>query len=1275
MAAVVRAGGEMGARVAEFDWSSTSLGPMEDWPPGVRSLVGTALTSRFPIVLWFGPDLLLVYNDAYLPILGEKHPGALGRPGREVWSEIWDIIGPMLQSVVDTGVATWSDDQRLAIRRGGFLGEGFFTFTYSPIHDDAGAVSGVFCAVHETTHMVVVDRRLRALGDLADRLNEAHTEQEVYDVAAATLASLPQDLPFLACYSTDDEWARRRAIVGSRNADAVLPERLDLESAWLRAPRQAGSLAEIALEAGPGVDVVNRSRGSRATVVTLSDPKKSDPIGWLVCGLNPLQALDDDYRTFLQLVGNHISGGLVKVRALELERERGEALAEIDRAKTRFFSNISHEFRTPLTLLLAPLEEMLAADGNVPLSVQRSEVEIAHRNGLRLLELVNRLLDFSRLEAGRLTGRFVPVDLGAVTEDLASVFRSAIESAGLRFDVRTEALDQPTFVDLDMWEKIVFNLLSNALKYTFEGRITVAVEAGETGPRVTVSDTGIGIAADDLERIFERFYRVSSSEGRSVEGAGIGLSLARDLVELHGGTLTAESTPRQGTTFTITLRSGAAHLPAHQIGTELPGAAATAAEPYLQEINAWLPDHVLPSIGDDGASRSRAVVLVVDDNADMRTYLHKVLSAQWDVLLAADGSQGLDLAKRHTPDVVVTDVMMRGLDGLELVRRIRADDELRDTPVLMLSARAGSDAAVEGLDAGAHDYLVKPFTASELVARVQARIDSAARLEAEAEQTRRSVLLGDIAAALNTSRTMAQVTRTLFDHVAGELGADLLNIGVLDPVADAVRVHVAGQIPTDLRMRYRVVARDAALPIADVLRTGQSVVLDHAGLRLAYPDAVDELDRAGIHNLVGVPLQSNDGTTVGSLTFTRADGQDGRPFSSDEVTTIMRVAAMCADAIERVRLYELARQTSDSLQHGLLQLELEAPQAVWCARYRPVAEPLEVGGDWYDVFALDDDRLGVTIGDVVGQGLAAATTMGQLRSALSAVALDQDDPASAIDGLDRYARRVPGAHMATVAYAIVDPVNQQIHYHAAGHPPPLLVTPDGHARLLEGARSWPLIGAARSRPGADTVEFPPGSLLVLYTDGLVERRHRPLGDGLDAMVEAARAAWNLPVGVLCDAVLDALCGTEPARDDIAMVAVRTMATHDRLLAHSFPSDPSALAPTRHRVRRWLQQRGLTDDERESLLLAIGEACTNAIEHGHGLAPDRLVDVELAAHDGQVIASITDSGAWSRDPFRGYQTGRGRGFTLMQHLVDHVAIDTSSHGTTVTLSKAVTARDG
>lgn len=386
---------------------------------------------------------------------------------------------------------------------------------------------------------------------------------------------------------------------------------------------------------------------------------------------------------------------------------------------------------------MGPVEELRTRLADAGEDI-RTELDAIHRNGLRLGKLVNTLLDFSRIEAGRMQARYEPVELGAVTAELASVFRSAVERAGLTFQVDCPALDEPVHVDRTLWEKVILNLLSNALKFTFEGTVRVTVRRSGPHAVVTVADTGTGVPEAEMPRLFERFHRIENARSRSNEGSGIGLALVRELVGLHGGTIDASSTEGEGTAFTVRVPFGTAHLPEGSVVSEPAAVRASAtADPYVHEALRRLPvspegaadgdgpegTEAAPLGTDAGPTRS-ARVLVADDNADMREYLTRILTAGgYEVTAVTDGVEALDAARRRTPDLVVSDVMMPRLDGLELVSRLRGDSRTASVPVLLLSARAGQEASIEGLRAGADDYLVKPFAAAELLARVRANVE------------------------------------------------------------------------------------------------------------------------------------------------------------------------------------------------------------------------------------------------------------------------------------------------------------------------------------------------------------------------------------------------------------------------------------------------------------------------------------------------------------------------------------------------------------------------
>jgi PAS domain S-box-containing protein len=420
----------------------------------------------------------------------------------------------------------------------------------------------------------------------------------------------------------------------------------------------------------------------------------------------------------------------------EIARQR-EQLAKLDELKTEFFANISHEFRTPLTLMLGPLEDALAESGTMsPTNHQR--LELAHRNALRQFKLVNTLLDFSRIEAGRIEAVYEPIDLPQFTAELASLWRSAVERAGLQLHVDCAASAQPTYVDREMWEKIVLNLLSNAFKFTFTGQIGVSLHQDGAAATLVVSDTGTGIPQDELPRLFERFHRVRGAKSRSYEGSGIGLSLVHELVRLHGGTVNVESEPGKGSRFLIRVPLGKDHLPVDRIGAaRILVSTASGAEAFVEEALRWLPDMPRmptldnthgPGLGIDVAGPAANVaagarVLLVDDNADMRDYVLRLLQgAGYEVQTAADGLAALEAARNAEPNVIVSDVMMPGLDGFGLLREVRALEALRETPFIMLSARAGEDSRIEGIQAGADDYLTKPFSARELLAKVDGQL-------------------------------------------------------------------------------------------------------------------------------------------------------------------------------------------------------------------------------------------------------------------------------------------------------------------------------------------------------------------------------------------------------------------------------------------------------------------------------------------------------------------------------------------------------------------------
>ncbi|SDD40245.1 PAS domain S-box-containing protein [Geodermatophilus telluris] len=1537
----------MPALVRTVDWAATPLGPESGWPQSLRTALSICLDSRFPMLVWWGGELVQFYNDAYLPLLGTKHPRSLGQGAAECWAEAWDDLGPLARQVLDGGGATYSQDQLLFLRRHGYVEESYWTFSYSPVTDESGDVGGVFIAVNDTTAQVLGDRRLRALRDLGELStapvgSEAEACRAVVDVLAAHRADLPFAVALLRTAGGALEVAGTAGVT-----DPAVVRRDDLGAAVERVA--AGGRSEVVsglrehagdrLAAVPVGDL----RPDRAVVLPITTAAAADTAGVLVLGVNPYRALDTDYRGFTELVAGHVSTAVSDAQAYLAERRRAEALAELDRAKTDFFSNVSHEFRTPLTLIMGPVAELrsspvAAADARVA-----QELEVVERNALRLQKLVNTLLDFSRLQAGRIEARFEPVDLAAVTAELASVFRSAFDRAGLTLTVDCPPLSRPVHVDRDMWEKVVLNLLSNALKFTFTGGVTVRLreEAGGDGGGdgaavLTVADTGTGIPAAELPRLFERFTRVSGARARSGEGSGIGLAMVRELVALHGGTIDVESTPDVGTAFTVVLPTGTGHLPADRLAAAVPEAPAVsaAAGPYVTEALRWLPGGEGAAAAPETVPARAGRVLVADDNADMRDYVVRLLSPVHRVQAVADGQAALEAAQADPPDLVVSDVMMPRLDGVGLLAALRGDPRTARVPVVLLSARAGQEAAVEGLAAGADDYLVKPFSAQELLARVDAHLQlgrarraaeqrftamadlapaliwvadgegrrvflnagwsaftgrpaeeergegwreglhpqdrdryartvaaalqrgegwevefrlrradgahhwllergapiggdprqgavgSCTDINARYRETERQTLLAEVGTALDRETEvegqLAGLARLLVErrladactvrlvgddgrlryvgHAGldgdpaeapaglephGGLGRVVLDTGEsqlrprLDGRGDTgVRLDLSSALAVPLSVRGAVravlalgrredapafhdddralaeeiaaraaLALDNALLLAeeraaarrlgllqrataelsaastpvDVARATAEQVgtltghgsrvgvfeLDDAGreLRLlALTGSAPEAERQWARIPLSAPLavttavterrplwvedmadwpgaRGGDGLPDGQVTTLAAFGltstvalplvvagrvvgvagigfPEARRFGAAERGMLLAVAEQCAQALDRARLYRAQQDIASTLQRDLLPQELpRLDRLALAAEYLPGAAGTSAGGDWYDVVELGGGRVAVAVGDVVGQGPAAAGVMGQLRSALSVALLQGSSPAEALELLDRFAARLPGARASTAACLVLDCEAGTVRWARAGHLPPLLLA-DGSATLLEDG-AGAVLGAVGRRPYAEgSATVTPGATLLLYTDGLVERRGEPLDAGLERLRTAAAGLTAVDPARLTRALLAAVLDDSTPPDDVAVIAGRLTPppVHETL-----PADPARLSRVRRTVTAWALAAGLPEDSLDDLQLALGEALANAVEHayaangGEGRCEYRLERTP----DGSVDVCVRDEGVWR--PVPADPGHRGRGLELISALASDVEV--------------------
>jgi signal transduction histidine kinase/CheY-like chemotaxis protein len=1258
-------GGEMGRRILSYDWPAHPLGDPVNWSAAVRTTVATALACRFPTVLWLGDQLRLIYNDGYIPMLDDKHPAALGSAGADVWWDIWDVIWPLLDGVVTTGKATWSDDLKLMLVNDGRRRERYFTFTYSPIIGAGGAIEGVFCAVAETTERVLSERRLRTLGTLAAALMDAQSVETALDTAIGVCAQHPADLPFAAVYASDEADSRVRLRGVTPTAAAAMPQ-------LLASFTDRGSLEADGLRLVPELPAVLPSLTTllgedcpeQALVITLSSPADdvTDSLSTaaLVLGLSRYRPLDDQYRGFCRLVADQVSATMANATAYQGERRRAESLAQLDLAKTTFLANVSHEFRTPLTLMLGPLDDALALlSGDDSLA---DRLQMVQRNGRRLLRMVNALLDFSRIEAGQSQPQLAVVDVGALTSGIASSFAEVCKIAGIELVLDCRAAWAEA--DAAMWETIVLNLVSNAFKYTLTGSITVTAAPGrDGGATITVSDTGTGIAAEHLPRLFDRFYRPADTGGRTAEGSGIGLALVRSLVEMHHGTIDVASTPGQGTTVRVS-------LPAADAGPSA-GAADSIARSakgndYADEALGWLGagSHT------ERAFSSRKLVLVADDNADMRRHLTTVLGSRWDVIEAGDGRQALEMARRCRPDVLITDVMMPELDGFGLITAIRADADLASLPVIMLSARAGPEAVGGGLAAGADNYLVKPFTSADLISHVAARLEAAARDRTAPpgdEASQRERALASLSADIGAAKSVSEALELLLRSPVCSLRATAAGVGLLDETGTKLRITYAGDLTRDVTDRYYLVSLSSPVLLAETARTDQRMVVpDTAALDARFLAEAADKARA-VRASILEPLHADDGAVLGAMGL----GWPGpREISPADTELTRRVAAIVSRAVTRISVADREHQIAMSLQERLLGLGAISPAAAVSAVYQPAGEIMRVGGDWYTATPLGPDRIGISAGDVVGHGLPAATVMSQLRSALGAAALATSDPAAVLDLLDRYAQTLDDAAFATVAYAIIDTAAGTVSYACAGHPYPLVVGPEGTVTWLQDGRRPPL--AVRSVPpglaaATGRANLLPGSLLLLYTDGLIERRSEPLDDGFARLTAAAAGCAKLPAGQACTALISQMTPGKGYADDVAIIAVRPAGTTATSHIDAMPATLSELGPARERMRDWLAHLSTSRQTTHDVVLGAGEALSNAIEHGSDLDPRRTVSVEAFAAGDEISVTVTDSGRWLKDSAASRADQRGRGLKLIHGLAKHSETARTILGTQVTMT--------
>ena len=721
----------------DVDWSSTALGPRDSWPALLRLLVDLCLDSEFPVQIGWGPDLLMLYNDSYIPLLGaEKHPWALGRPASEVGPHLWPASEEHLREVIETGRPYHSEDQQLIIDRHGYPEEAYFTFSLSAIRDADGTIVGVFNAITETTQHILYERRLqvlRRLGTVSITADDslASTCRAAVDVISRNRKSVPFAAVFLREVPT--EGVRRIAGYGFDETAAASCELVDLAptTGAVSEVLEQGSTALVSglRERYPGVFApgpLGPLTPDQAFVLPVVMLGTRLPMGVLVLGINPYWRPDDAYTAFTAMAARQLGVVVTDAVSYQNERKRQRALAELDRARTEFFENVSHELRAPLTMLLTPLQDILNEPGVVLPAAARDTVETSIRAGDRLQRVVEALLDISRGESGALIPDREDIDLASVTADVVEGYRSAAEGRlSLRLDIPAEQLR--AYVDRIMWTTVVTNLVNNAVKFTHEGVVAVSLSGNERQVTLTVSDTGVGIPPEEQAHIFERFHRGGSSDQQP--GWGIGLALVAEMTAAHDGSVEVFSEPGKGSRFVV-------RLPRYD------GSNAAAS---LAESAASSEPEVEPT--------DRPRLLIIEDEPDLRGYLTKLFTKDgYAVEAAGDAETALTSLANNPPDMVITDVMLPGQSGLDMLTALRLDGEIARLPVVVLTARADAESAVAAFAAGADDFVVKPFNSAELLARVRAHHEMNQLRDLAIDHAESTV--GQLRQALQTNRTI-----------------------------------------------------------------------------------------------------------------------------------------------------------------------------------------------------------------------------------------------------------------------------------------------------------------------------------------------------------------------------------------------------------------------------------------------------------------------------------------------------------------------------------------
>jgi signal transduction histidine kinase/CheY-like chemotaxis protein len=685
--------GEVGALLRAIDWANTRLGTPDRWPGSLRSALALCLGSHFPAIIFWGRDLVQIYNDAFRPILGAfKHPRAMGQRGAECWPEAWAVAGPLIERVLLTGEPTWAEDQPSLVNRNGYAEECFFTFANTPIRNESGRVGGVFAVVTETTRRVLAERRLRTLYDLSVQALDAPDADRACVVAAAALAGHPSDLPWGLLYLAEGEHGEARlAAHWGMNADeaaSVRPHTTpDLErpsavvSAALARVGRTGTTEIVGDLRGLWASADGAAAQGQSALIVAMPPATARADGLLAAGISAHLALDDDYRVFIETAAARVGHAVGHARSCERERRAHRAAVEANGRNERLIATLSHELRGPLQTVRTAVY-FARLEGATPALLSAIDAAVAHQ-----VRLVNDLMELSRLAGGQLRVHCRLLELRAASAAAVEAIAPEAAVRGVRVEL-VEGAPAMVLADAERLRQMIWNLLSNAVKFTGAGgRVAVSVTPGERETTLAVADNGRGIGPEYLPHIFEQFSQEVRPEGAQ-RGLGLGLSIVKQLAELQDVLVGAESAgPGRGSTFTL-------RFPV---------------PPLTREVSAGAPE-----APPERRPLTGKRVCVVEGSAVAREVLLRALEI-WGATAEGVGSveQALEVIPTLRPHVIVSELNLPGRDGHALARAVRGAGDPTAAMIALTAVRAPAQAQLARA-AGFDAVLLKPADPDEL---------------------------------------------------------------------------------------------------------------------------------------------------------------------------------------------------------------------------------------------------------------------------------------------------------------------------------------------------------------------------------------------------------------------------------------------------------------------------------------------------------------------------------------------------------------------------------